>query len=215
MASAAETGGHDGGTAGDRGQPRTRKRKEPVEAADPAAGGSPVTLGDLCHRAEDNLPNESVIIGTLRWAVAQAELGEFDAIEFALPAGQDSITLFDSSLLLTNAGASETIDGPSTALTINGGGSGPVFQLDPGHGATISGLTIDGGDACTLGAGGGVVNLGKSLTLDDCTIGGNSAVYGGGIFNSGTVTVNDCTISGNTAAHRGGVSTTSLAARRS
>ncbi len=154
--------------------------------------------------AADNLPSTGAIGGTLRWAVALANSAATPStIVFQLPAGQDRITLSDGTLLLTNTSASETISGPSTGLTINGGGGGSVFQVEPGASATISGLTIDGGNA-TLGAGGGVENLGKSLTLDDCTIGGNSAVYGGGIFNSGTVTLNDCTISGNTAAHRGG-----------
>ena len=40
------------------------------------------------------------------------------------------------------------------------------------------------------------------MTLNDCTISGNSATgAGGGLDNSGTATLTDCTISGNTASN--------------
>ena len=43
------------------------------------------------------------------------------------------------------------------------------------------------------------------MTLTDCTISGNSAIYGGGVDNyDGTATLNDCTISGNSAGFAGG-----------
>ena len=57
-------------------------------------------------------------------------------------------------------------------------------------------------------SGGGISNSG-SLTLTYCTVSGNRAVKGAGIYNSdfsfkGSVAMSDCTISGNTATSSGG-----------
>ena len=46
---------------------------------------------------------------------------------------------------------------------------------------------------------------GGTLVLDNCTLAGNSATNGGGIYNSGTSTFNNCTLSGNAAGSGGGV----------
>ena len=44
-----------------------------------------------------------------------------------------------------------------------------------------------------------------TATLTDCTIGGNSAAAGGGLYNSSTAKLYACTISGNSAAVGGGI----------
>ena len=44
-----------------------------------------------------------------------------------------------------------------------------------------------------------------TATLTGCTVSGNSANYGGGLWNSGTATLTGCTISGNSAYMGGGV----------
>jgi hypothetical protein len=72
----------------------------------------------------------------------------------------------------------------------------------------ISGLTISGGDtveAPGVIGGGGILNEGD-LTLEDCTISGNSVTAsgaypadGGGIANEGTLTLQRCRVSGNVA----------------
>jgi hypothetical protein len=56
------------------------------------------------------------------------------------------------------------------------------------------------------GDGGGLFNLGGALTLTGCTLSGNSAYFGGGLYNisGGTATLTDCTLSGNTASGDGG-----------
>jgi hypothetical protein len=64
----------------------------------------------------------------------------------------------------------------------------------------LSDLTIRGGNG---GSGGGVANS-DTLTMTNCTITGNAAAHGGGIFSGGsedfsTVTLIGCTISGNSA----------------
>ena len=50
-----------------------------------------------------------------------------------------------------------------------------VFQVDAGVTASISGLTISGGNA---GKGGGLYNDGGNVTLTNCTVSGNSATFG-------------------------------------
>src|SRR5262249_4464051 len=55
--------------------------------------------------------------------------------------------------------------------------------------------------------GGGVANLyNGSATLINCTISGNSAPTGGGLYNNtGTLSLINCTVSGNTAPTGGGL----------
>ena len=58
-----------------------------------------------------------------------------------------------------------------------------MFQVDAGVTASISGLTITGGNAA--GNGGGLYNYGGTATLTNCTVSGNSATAsGGGLYNS-------------------------------
>ena len=74
---------------------------------------------------------------------------------------------------------------------------------------TLTGCTVS--DNSSLGDGGGLCNLGGSMTLTDCTVSGNAADNGdgGGIGNfAGTVTLTDCTVSGNSAVNGGGIENT-------
>ena len=58
--------------------------------------------------------------------------------------------------------------------------------------------------------GGGLANIGGTITLTNCTISGNlprryPGISGGGLANgNGTTTLTNCTISGNSAARLGG-----------
>ena len=86
-------------------------------------------------------------------------------------------------------------------MTVNGDGASRVFQVDGGVTASISGLTITGGNAGN-GDGGGLLNYGTT-TLTNCTISGNSANDGGGLNNrGGTATLTNCTVSGNSGCER-------------
>ncbi len=130
-----------------------------------------------------------------------------------------TITLASGTLDLTNTVGTTTITGPTAGVTISGGNAVQVFDVASQVNATISGLTITEGNA---DEGGGLYNSG-TVTLNDCTISGNSAGgNGGGVYNYGnrsthygaTLTLNGCTISGNSAgAPAGGCATT--ARRRS
>ena len=97
-----------------------------------------------------------------------------------------------------------TIQGPgANLLTISGGYAVEVFEVNF-RTVSISGLTIADGIAEELG--GGILNMGGTLTVSDSTISGNIAASGGGIFNNdGTLTVTNSTVSGNYAPSGGGI----------
>jgi hypothetical protein len=76
--------------------------------------------------------------------------------------------------------------------------------------ATISSLTLKGGQ--TSGAGAGILN-GGTLTVNSCTMLGHASTgFGGGIANQGILTVNQTHMEGNTGARGGAVFNTGSAA---
>ena len=140
-------------------------------------------------------------VGSLRGALASAVDG--DTIDFSITTPA-AITLTSGELLVNK---SVTITGPGAdQLSLSGNHLSRVFHIDDGKTVIISGLTITNGSA---EKGAGIYNDGHAaLTLDNCTLSGNSAVSvggdaeGGGIFNNdqATLTLNNCTISGNSAS---------------
>src|SRR5262249_26266239 len=107
-----------------------------------------------------------------------------------------------------------TCNGPTTIdrnLTVTGQASpgyttptlqGPadhVLVVDSGTVTLLNSLTITGGHTL-LGVGGGIWNMGGDLTLNSCTVSGNSSRNGGGIHNDAgsTLTLDGTTsITGN------------------
>jgi hypothetical protein len=140
-------------------------------------------------------------IGTLRWAVAEANSGTgTSTINFRLGTAPATITLTQGELELGRTSGSITIDGPGAKLlTVSGDNISRVFGVYQGVTASISGMTIAGGAEGKGYSGGGVYN-GGTTTLTGCTISGNSAYGGGGVANFGVATLISCTISGNTAS---------------
>jgi hypothetical protein len=135
----------------------------------------------------------------------------FDATAFP-PAGPPrTITLDPAQGQLTLA-LGATITGPgANVLTVarDTAADTPqfrIFQVDSGVNATISGLTITGGDV-HFGAndGAGILSAG-TLTLADAAVTNNFAGQnGGGIHNyGGTLAVRNTTVSGNSAYNTGG-----------
>ena len=138
--------------------------------------------------------------GSLRDALATAVDG--DMIDATGITG--SILLTSGELQITHA---VTIAGPGAeSLAVDGNGTFRVFH-NLISGVTISGFTITNGSA-PGNLGGGVLNEGgnsATLRLSNCTVSGNSADFGGGIFNAnGILTVSSCTISDNGAGFSGG-----------
>ncbi len=143
--------------------------------------------------------------GSLRKAIqdANATAGD-DTITFATPffSTPRTITLTSGELAINS---SLTINGPgANLLTIAGNNASRVFNLGSGFTASLSGMTITGGNAFD---GGGIRNFG-TLTVTNSTVSGNTATGfgagGGGIFNFGTLTVTNLIISGNTTNDSGG-----------
>src|ERR1039458_6687865 len=70
---------------------------------------------------------------------------------------------------------------------------------------TLNQCTLSGNSATY--EGGGIYNHG-TLTLNQCTLSGNYVTYvegGGGIFDDYALTLNQCTLSGNSAGYGGGI----------
>ncbi len=138
--------------------------------------------------------------GDLRYAITQADANPGSVIDFSV---MGTIQLTQA---LPNINANTTINGPGPSLlTVKGGGASSNFSVlavNAGVTATISGLTITGGNNETNGGG---VSSGGDLSLVDCTITGNSAVrFGGGVMSYNgeqpcSVTLTDCTVSANSA----------------
>ena len=148
--------------------------------------------------------------GTLRAAIAQANSdGGGDTIIFSsLFDTPQRITLTGGQLELTGTTAGTTITGPGAGLlSVSGDNASRVFLVDANVSASISGLTVSGGNAGQNGSGGGLYNRGGTLTLTACTVSGNSAggLGGGGLCNlNGVATLNACTVSGNSSPYGGG-----------
>ena len=167
----------------------------------------------LPARAEDRTPASTITVDTLtdeqdnscsdgdcslRDAIAVAQAG--DTIDFGVTG---TITLTISQLTIDK---NLTISGPgASSLTISGDGTYRVFWINESVDATLSDLTIAGGYAQD---GGGIFNRGGTLTLNGCTLSGNSSSYdGGGVSNrfDGTLTVSNCRFSDNTARNGAGI----------
>jgi hypothetical protein len=120
-----------------------------------------------------------------------------------------------SGELQLSGGATTTIQGPgANLLTVSGGGSSRVFDIESGS-LSMSGMTITGGRS---DFGGGVFSHDSTLMLANVTISGNSPAdssgggSGGGLNCSGdaststnTAILTNCTISGNSGILGGGI----------
>ena len=94
----------------------------------------------------------------------------------------------DKSITVIGAGIDQTF--------IDGGGH--IYINDPTVSVTISNFTVQNEDS--PGEFGGVVVIWDgTVTLRDCAVQNNQAWSGGGIYNNGNLTIERCTISGNSA----------------
>jgi hypothetical protein len=134
--------------------------------------------------------------GSLRQATADAAAG--DTITFA--PGVTTVTLTSDQLSISN---DLTIDGGAGVTVERSDETGTpdfrIFNITGGN-VTLDSLTIRNGNSASS-SGGGIFNLGGTVTITDSTISDNS---NGGIYNEGTVTVTNSTINGNSADFQGG-----------
>ena len=143
--------------------------------------------------------------GSLRQAIEDACAGDTITFSVASP-----IHLTSGTLELSRA---VTISGPGAdQLTVDGsGGSFRIFTIDSGAIVTISGLTISGGFVSSgTPYGGGIGNLGGSLTLANAVLSGNRAFLGGALAHvpaggAGSLTVINTTFNDNLAFAGGAI----------
>ena len=160
---------------------------------------------DFTVTRSDDRNNAACVPGdcSLREAVNAANASATDdTIVFA--SGLTTITL-TNEIVINNAGAL-TIDGPGASnLTIDAGaGANRIFSINQTT-ATISGLTLTGGDVRPYLSGGAVATWGGSITFDRLYVTGNVGYGGGGLaFDGGTIRILNSTISGNNGTDEGG-----------
>ncbi|MDB6125237.1 MAG: hypothetical protein JWQ71_4230, partial [Pedosphaera sp.] len=150
--------------------------------------------------------------GTLRQAILDSIPD--DTIFFDAGLSNSPILLTSGQLLLTNNLTISAAALPG-GLQINGNGGGRLFQVDSSATVVLTALTLTNGGGVT--SGGGIYNSGI-LTLNRCTLAGNSVIgvaggvggtsatggtggtsFGGALYNAGTLTLNQCTLAGNLA----------------
>lgn len=140
---------------------------------------------------------------SLREAISAAVSGDEITFDSALNGSLINLDpnngelLIDKNLVILGPGAGN--------LAVSGQNSMRVFNVALGVTSTISGLTIENGNA-SLGFGGGISNAG-TLVLNGSSLTNNAAFdgYGGAIYNSGALTVNDSTLSRNASFYGGAI----------
>lgn len=139
--------------------------------------------------------------GSLRQVLAAAKASPgSNAITFAPALNGQTIELL--SEIVIDGGSVVTIDASALAkgLTVKGDGTNRLLSTAVGTWVMMRQLTLTGGGgagADNSGIGGAIHSRG-TLTLEACTVSGNSASNGGGITNRGLLTMTRCTLSGNT-----------------
>jgi hypothetical protein len=116
---------------------------------------------------------------------------------------QNVVTLFDGGAILVGGG---TFNLTRSRLEGNRAANGGGLQVNGVSSTNITASTIRFNFTTGLGYGGGLAPnfFMASMNVADSTINNNSANYGAGISNAGSLTVTNCTISGNQAANYGG-----------
>jgi hypothetical protein len=141
-------------------------------------------------------------IGSLRYATTYTTNG--DTITFAT--NLSGATILSSGTLTLNKNLTIDASALPGGITINGNQAGSVFVVTNAN-VVLTALTITNGKASApgYGYGGGIWNWGV-LTVNQCTLAGNSANFsGGGIMNYfGILVVNESTLTGNSASIVGG-----------
>jgi hypothetical protein len=189
---------------------RCRPRLEALEDRTAPAVLTVNTTGDSPDPAHLNLRlalqavNNQSTAGLTSQQLAQVSgtLGSNDRIPFA-PGVAGTITLQQGELDILR---SVEIDGPgASSLIIDAHGQSRVLAVpNASSTVTLQGLTLTRGQG-GHNSGGGIDNFGK-LTVNVCTLSGNSADFGGGIDNEGgTLTVTGCTLSRNFAEAGAGI----------
>ncbi|WP_459557840.1 beta strand repeat-containing protein [Lacunimicrobium album] len=147
--------------------------------------------------------------GSLRDAIDQANTNPGDdTITFALNLSGQTITLLTGQLTLSDTiGVTKIVGLGASQLTISGGNTSRVLEVQSGVTAEINGLTISNGSTIGYDNGAGIDNSG-TLTITGSTLKENDATAGNGgaISNAGTgiLKIINSTLSGNTSGNGNG-----------
>ncbi|MFB6440973.1 hypothetical protein ACFCVY_30045 [Streptomyces sp. NPDC056411] len=152
-----------------------------------------------------------------------------NAINAANAAGGDTLVLlpFCNYQITSSHGSGPAgpvglppITAPITVLgmgnTIGRDPNAPAFRVIEVEGAanvpgtkgqlSMAGVTVRGGSAVSPYPGGGISNLGGTVSLVSSAVTGNTAVAGGGIYtDNGAVSLTTSSVTGNTAGTGGGI----------
>lgn len=195
--------------------------RPPVRTSLQSLAGNTITVNSIA-----NVTNGTDGLCTLREAIeaanANAASGPAAGECAAGSSNSDTITFtVVGTISLTSAlpsiASDMSINGPGASqLTVRRSTAGGtpnfrIFTINPSVTALFSGLTISNGNAAggsfPSDAGGGVLNDGGTVTLNDLVVSGNTATSpGGGVDNTGgTMMISDSTISNNHANSGAGV----------
>ncbi|TXT21850.1 MAG: Cadherin domain-containing protein, partial [Planctomycetota bacterium] len=139
---------------------------------------------------------------SLREAIEQSNAdGITSTINIDASLSGQTITLTDLFMLSDVVGTT-TINGPAGGVTLVAAADGYHFDIGADVTASLSNLTLIGGNAVA-----GAITSQGTLTLDRLTIRNNAGFWAGGIvnFSSGTLTVNNSTIDHNTGDFSGAI----------
>lgn len=138
--------------------------------------------------------------GSLRQVLAAAKASPgSNAITFAPALNGQTIELLSEIVIDDALGVSIDASALAKGLTLKGDGINRLISTAVGTRVMMRQFTFTGGGgvgADNNGNGGAIHNRG-TLTLEACTLSGNTASNGGGITNHGLLTMTRCTLSGN------------------
>ncbi len=136
-------------------------------------------------------------LGSLRFASVYSPVGS--TITFATNLSGQTITLTNGEIDLYQ---NHTIDGSALpqSVSLNGNSSNRIFGIFGT--VTLNALTFTNG-AAPGDSGGAILDEG-SLTMNGCTLAGNSAQFAGALVNYGNCSLVNCTLTGNSSQYNGG-----------
>ena len=136
---------------------------------------------------------------TLRAALEESNaLPGIDLVEVALPLPATVV------LSLGELYIADSLQLVGNGVTVDGDGLYRVFHVNGAVTVRFSEMTINNGSATSFG--GGILNEGADLELEQVLLEGNGALEGGGLHNlNGTVQVTDSAVTDNGADNGGGI----------
>jgi CSLREA domain-containing protein len=179
-----------------------------------AAGIIVNTTDDELNSDGDCSLREAITAANTDAAVDACAAG-FDADTIAVPAGIYTLTITGTSEDANATGDLDiagdlTINGAGRDTTVIQAGATPgsgldrVFDITGAYTVSISDITIANGACASCDGGGIFTDYSSILKVKNSTLSNNSATFGGGISNSGSLSLTNSTISTNSAGVSGG-----------